>query len=169
MTLLMVLLGALAGSMKHPYFTRVSTGPGSLFGAEFFFWMLSTNPIVFGALSSVACPSRWLFMGFMSKFAPDAGGSGIPHQKGYLEGFLAFLGWRILFVKFIGGIIGIGSGLALGTGTDLIENVLKNTVASHQLLMYFILRFILTIASYSTGAPGGIFAPLLQKISPKTQ
>jgi hypothetical protein len=31
----MVLLGALAGSMKHPYFTRMSTGPGNLFGAEF--------------------------------------------------------------------------------------------------------------------------------------
>jgi hypothetical protein len=29
----------LAVSMKPPYFTRVSTGPGNLFGAEFFSWM----------------------------------------------------------------------------------------------------------------------------------
>ena len=35
---------ALAGSMKPPYFTRVSTGPGNLFGAEFFSWMLSAIP-----------------------------------------------------------------------------------------------------------------------------
>jgi predicted exporter len=35
---------ALAGSMKPPYFTRVSTGPGNLFGAEFFSWMLSSIP-----------------------------------------------------------------------------------------------------------------------------
>ena len=34
----------LAGSMKPPYFTRVSTGPGNLFGAEFFSWMLSAIP-----------------------------------------------------------------------------------------------------------------------------
>jgi chloride channel protein, CIC family len=281
---------------------------------EFFYWLLPA--ILFGL--SVA-----MVVFVTSKYAPDAGGSGIPHLKGYLGGFLAFRGWIILFVKFIGGVIGIGSGLALGregptvqmgaavakifgdylapnrverkilisagagaglaaafnaplagvffvmeelqnsfnrivlvtafvacvtadivcrlimghlpvfhiaissypdlgmfpffivlglflgflgllfnksllgvsvyvrrltfykkimmafgmgigfgllglvmpeslgTGTDLIENVLKNTVASHQLLMYFILRFILTMASYSTGAPGGIFAPLL--------
>lgn len=49
-----------------------------------------------------------------AKFAPEAGGSGIPHIKGYLEGFNAIRAWRILVVKFIGGVIGIGSGLALG-------------------------------------------------------
>ncbi len=35
---------ALAGYMKPPYFIRVSTGPGNLFGAEFFSWMLSSIP-----------------------------------------------------------------------------------------------------------------------------
>ena len=281
---------------------------------EFYYWPLPA--ILFGL--SIA-----MVVLVTLKFTPDAGGSGIPHLKGYLEGLLAFRAWRILFIKFIGGVIGIGSGLALGregptvqmgaavakifgdflapnrverkilisagagaglaaafnaplagvffvmeelqnsfnrivlvtafvacvtadivcrllmghlpvfhiaisrypelgmfpffillglflgflgllfnksllaasvfvqrftlinkillasglgigfgllglilpeslgTGTDLIENVLKNTVASHQLLMYFILRFILTMVSYSTGAPGGIFAPLL--------
>ncbi len=34
----------LAESMKPPYFTSVSTGPGNLFGAEFFSWMLSAIP-----------------------------------------------------------------------------------------------------------------------------
>ncbi len=41
---LMAAADALAGSMKPPYFTRVSTGPGNLFGAEFFSWMLSAIP-----------------------------------------------------------------------------------------------------------------------------
>ncbi len=49
-----------------------------------------------------------------SKFAPEAGGSGIPHVKGYLEGFYAFRAERILLVKFVMGVLGIGSGLALG-------------------------------------------------------
>ncbi len=47
-------------------------------------------------------------------FAPEAGGSGIPHLKGYLAGMYALRGWRILLVKFLGGVAGIGSGLALG-------------------------------------------------------
>lgn len=41
---LMAAADALAGSMKTPYFTRVTTGPGNLFGAEFFSWILSSIP-----------------------------------------------------------------------------------------------------------------------------
>uniref|UniRef100_A0A7C4RT70 H(+)/Cl(-) exchange transporter ClcA n=1 Tax=Desulfatirhabdium butyrativorans TaxID=340467 RepID=A0A7C4RT70_9BACT len=48
------------------------------------------------------------------RFAPEAGGSGIPHLKGYLVGLHALRAWRILLVKFLGGVAGIGSGLALG-------------------------------------------------------
>jgi CIC family chloride channel protein len=281
---------------------------------DFYYWPLPA--LLFGMSLAVV-----VFVTL--KFAPDAGGSGIPHLKGYLEGLLAFRAWSILFVKFIGGVIGIGSGLALGregptvqlgaavakifgdhfastrvernilisagagaglaaafnsplagvffvmeelhssmnrlvlvtafvacvtadivcrllmghlpvfhisissypevrmypffilmgillgflgllfnksllagsayvqtfafykkillasglgigfgliglvlpeslgTGMDLVDNLLKNTVVPYQLLIYFILRFVLTMVSYSTGAPGGIFAPLL--------
>jgi len=59
------------------------------------------------------------------------------------------------------GLIGMLLPESLGTGMDLVDSVLKNTVVPYQLLVYFILRFILTMVSYSTGAPGGIFAPLL--------
>ncbi|WP_051327719.1 H(+)/Cl(-) exchange transporter ClcA [Desulfatirhabdium butyrativorans] len=55
------------------------------------------------------------------KYAPEAGGSGIPHLKGYLEGFYAFRAWRIILVKFFGGVIGIGSGLALGREGPTIQ------------------------------------------------
>ncbi|MDO9109662.1 MAG: MMPL family transporter [Desulfatirhabdiaceae bacterium] len=41
---LMAAADVLAGSMKPPYFTRVATGPGNLFGAQFFSWMLSAIP-----------------------------------------------------------------------------------------------------------------------------
>lgn len=49
-----------------------------------------------------------------TRYAPDASGSGIPHLKGYLGGYNVFRGWRILFAKFIGGVVGIGAGFALG-------------------------------------------------------
>lgn len=68
---------------------------------------LALPPVIFGLL----------VMGVVfitTRYAPDASGSGIPHLKGYLSGVRIFQGWRILFAKFLGGVIGIGSGLALG-------------------------------------------------------
>ena len=48
------------------------------------------------------------------KWAPEAAGSGIPHLKAVLMGE-ADLHWRrLLPVKFLAGVIGIGGGLALG-------------------------------------------------------
>jgi CIC family chloride channel protein len=58
-----------------------------------------------GALISVALVLR---------FAPDAGGSGIPHLEGVLQRFRSLNWKRVLPVKFIGGVVAIGSGLALG-------------------------------------------------------
>ncbi|OPZ87675.1 MAG: H(+)/Cl(-) exchange transporter ClcA [bacterium ADurb.Bin429] len=55
------------------------------------------------------------FAGWMTgRFAPEAGGSGIPHIKGVLM-HLRTLRWRALLpVKFIGGLLAIGAGLSLG-------------------------------------------------------
>jgi chloride channel protein, CIC family len=48
------------------------------------------------------------------RFAPEAKGSGIPHLEAVLHR-ISELNWkRVLPVKFFGGIIAIGSGLALG-------------------------------------------------------
>lgn len=48
------------------------------------------------------------------RFAPEAAGSGIPHLKGALL-HVRKLEWRRLIpVKFIGGVLGIGTGLSLG-------------------------------------------------------
>jgi CIC family chloride channel protein len=48
------------------------------------------------------------------KFAPEAGGSGIPHLKGVLL-HLRTLRWkRLIPVKFFGGVAGIGVGLSMG-------------------------------------------------------
>jgi len=50
---------------------------------------------------------------------------------------------------------------SLGTGAILIEQVLNSKIVFSHLLFFFVLRFFFTIMSYSTGAPGGIFSPLL--------
>jgi CIC family chloride channel protein len=59
--------------------------------------------------------ARARFVGWITiRFAPEAAGSGIPHLKGALL-HMRKLEWRQLIpVKFIGGVLGIGSGLSLG-------------------------------------------------------
>lgn len=47
-------------------------------------------------------------------FSPYAAGSGIPHAEAVLHGDLPPAPYTLLPVKFIGGILAIGSGLALG-------------------------------------------------------
>lgn len=68
------------------------------------FWL----PVLFGAIG--AAVALWL----VRSFAPEAAGSGIPHVKAVLHRQRGMLWQRILPVKFIGGITGIGGGLALG-------------------------------------------------------
>jgi chloride channel protein, CIC family len=59
------------------------------------------------AASGVAA---WL----VRRFSPHASGSGIPHVEGVLRTELPPAPFRMIPVKFIGGVLAIGSGLALG-------------------------------------------------------
>ena len=49
-----------------------------------------------------------------SRFAPEAGGSGIPEIEGALEGLRPVRWQRVLPVKFFGGLTALGSGMILG-------------------------------------------------------
>ena len=47
-------------------------------------------------------------------FSPQAEGSGIPHVEAVMRGELPQAPYRLIPVKFLGGLLAIGSGLALG-------------------------------------------------------
>src|SRR5262245_25601056 len=70
-------------------------------------WSFLAAPLL--ALAA-GCLVGWLTV----NYAPDAPGSGIPHVKEVLQGERT-MSWRsILPVKFVGGALGIGTGLSLG-------------------------------------------------------
>jgi CIC family chloride channel protein len=65
-------------------------------------------------------------------------------------------------------VVGAAAGLlawfspsAVGGGHELAETVLTNSIPLFAIPLLFLVRFGLTLASYGTGAAGGIFAPLL--------
>jgi len=66
-----------------------------------------------------------------------------------------------LIVGLIIAILGILSPNMVGGGYETITAVLKNSFSLYFLLILFIIRLILSVFSYGTGTPGGIFAPLL--------
>lgn len=70
-------------------------------------WGWAALPLIAGVAAA--------FVGWMtSRFAPEAAGSGIPHIQGVLM-HVNTLDWRrIIPVKFLGGVLCIGSGFSLG-------------------------------------------------------
>ncbi len=66
------------------------------------------------SLLSICASATWLSAKLVAKFSPQASGSGIPHVESVLKGECSPPGWKLLAVKFFGGILSMGSGLALG-------------------------------------------------------
>ncbi len=73
-------------------------------------------------------------------------------------------GWRVVAAALVGGSIGVLAWLwpdLPGSGQTLIERSLRGELLGSSIVALFFLRFLLTMLSYGTGVPGGIFAPLL--------
>ncbi len=62
------------------------------------------------AVALAAVVARWLVV----RFAPLAAGSGIQHVEAVMRGQAEPAGLSVIPVKFVGGLLAIGSGLALG-------------------------------------------------------
>ena len=85
------------------------------------------------AVGTAAALARWMVV----RFAPIAAGSGVQHVEAMMRGEVRPAGAAVIPVKFIGGLLAIGAGLALGRegptvqmgstiGTLLSRSVLPN-------------------------------------------
>ncbi|UOA10860.1 H(+)/Cl(-) exchange transporter ClcA [Methylobacter sp. S3L5C] len=107
-----ILLGLLTGAIS------VGVNLSLSYGEEF------RNRVIDFAHQQVII-GPWIMMGFtvmavclsvglVSRFAPEASGSGISHLKGVMQGCWPFRWLRVLVIKFVSMIIGASAGLMLG-------------------------------------------------------
>ena len=71
---------------------------------------------------------------------------------------------RLLAAAAVGAVAGLcawGLPAAAGSGHATLLQTLYHSQTARVLLGVFAVRFLLTMASYASGAPGGIFAPML--------
>ncbi|OON39903.1 chloride channel protein [Izhakiella australiensis] len=73
-------------------------------------WSLLSYPLTIGISALLAMIGYWL----VRRVAPEAAGSGIPEIEGALEELRPVRWWRVIPVKFIGGLGTLGAGMVLG-------------------------------------------------------
>jgi len=68
--------------------------------------------------------------------------------------------WPI-FPFIIAGILGLILPQVLGGSHELIDSMVNYSLSLNLLLLILVIKFMFTMVSYGSGAPGGIFLPLL--------
>jgi CIC family chloride channel protein len=109
---LALMVGAVAGLVCALF--RLALQRADVFRAAVIDWAHSHSIAGFillvGGCASAAVAAAWL----VRRYSPHASGSGIPHVEAVLRGDAAPSPFVLLPVKFVGGCLAIGSGLALG-------------------------------------------------------
>ncbi len=106
----------------------------------------------FGVSALLAAIGYWL----VRRFAPEAGGSGIPEIEGALEELRPVRWWRVIPVKFVGGLGTLGAGMVLGREGPTVQ--LGGNLGR---MVYDLLRLNSDEARHSllaTGAAAGLAA-----------
>jgi CIC family chloride channel protein len=112
LALLALVAGAIAGIVGAIF--RLSLGQADQLRNALIGWAHGQEAVGFlavvGACASATAVAGWL----VRRFSPHAAGSGIPQVEAVLRGDLPPIPFRLIPVKFFGGLLAIGSGLALG-------------------------------------------------------
>jgi CIC family chloride channel protein len=110
--LLSLLVGAVAGLLTALF--RLALDRADSFRDALIAWVhrwpFAGFLLVIAICAAAVAAAAWL----VRRYSPFASGSGIPHVEAVLQGELRQVPYRLIWVKFCGGLLAIGSGLALG-------------------------------------------------------
>jgi CIC family chloride channel protein len=112
LTLLALVAGALAGLVGAVF--RLSLIEADRLRDALIGWAHGREAFGFAIVIAGCAGATTLAAWLVRRFSPHASGSGIPHVEAVLRGELPPVRFRLIPVKFVGGLLAIGAGLALG-------------------------------------------------------
>jgi chloride channel protein, CIC family len=112
LAVLALLVGAGTGAIAACF--RFGLDHADLLRDHLITWAHGQGSVGFAALIGACTVATAIAAWLVRQFAPQASGSGIPHVEAVLHGEASPGTFALVPVKFVGGILAIGSGLALG-------------------------------------------------------
>jgi chloride channel protein, CIC family len=106
------IVGAIAGFVGAIF--RLTLEKADIFRDTFIAWAHEYGLMGFVLVAVVCASATFLASWLVRRFSPYASGSGIPHVEAVLNEELTPAPFSLIPIKFVGGILAIGSGLALG-------------------------------------------------------
>jgi chloride channel protein, CIC family len=112
LALLSLIVGAASGLLGAVF--RLALEQADRFRDTLLAWAHGRELVGLLLFIGVSAAATGLAAWLVRRHSPEAAGSGIPHVEGVLNGDLPPASFRLLPVKFFGGLLAIGTGLALG-------------------------------------------------------
>jgi CIC family chloride channel protein len=110
---LLALVGGAAAGLVGAIF-RLALGQADQLRNALIAWAHGQEAAGFLLVVAVCAGATAIAGWLVRRFSPHAAGSGIPHVEAVLRGELPPIPFRLIPVKFVGGLLAIGAGLALG-------------------------------------------------------
>jgi CIC family chloride channel protein len=112
LALLSLIAGTVSGVLAAVF--RVALERGDKFRNSVLIWAHGERLVGFLLIIVMSASATGLAAWLVRRFSPEATGSGIPQIEAALEGRSSGSPLRIIVVKFLGGLLALGTGLALG-------------------------------------------------------
>jgi CIC family chloride channel protein len=112
LALLALVAGALAGLVGAVF--RLALAEADGLRNAFIAWANGRAALGFVCVVAGCAAASAVAAGLVRRYSPQAHGSGIPHVEAVLRGELPPAPFLLIPVKFLGGLLAIGAGLALG-------------------------------------------------------
>lgn len=150
-----VLLSVMTASITADYLCSVILGVDSVFRFDIaaslppsYYWMILILGVVLGIMGAFY---NWFTLKVQSLYNKLN-----VFKNGWLNGYA-----RVAIPFLCAGVLGFTCPQLLGSGHALIENMAAGEMVLGTIILIFIGRFIFSAVSFGSGAPGGIFFPLL--------